>query len=374
MSSNKIKRFFCRFMLICSVTSFVFGNPFNLPVAAESPDGKSGINNGAIAKLHKIIAYGALAPSTQNAQMWKVKFLSDHVLLVMLDRNHALPRVDPENRESLISIGAFIENMVEAASAFGFQVSVQVLAQNAAATDIARLDFTPSTNDSIDADRILGNIANRHTLRIPYYRKALLDTDYTSLLTANHNCRYFPLGSREGQYLRTAVIDATRQQVFNDQKQQELAALIRFSKKEALAQKDGLTPEMMGISGLAKWFVSIFYNQKTVLGRSFRNQTIAAARKQAENCAGFIVLTSPDSSAESLLNAGRDLERLLIQATGLKIAVQPMSAPLEESPWRESVGSRIGLNGTAQMILRVGYVSDYGKPVSLRRDVTIVEP
>lgn len=356
------------FIFICGFLLFIACQPLFNPAQAES----SSAHNG-MAKLKAIIQYGALAPSTHNAQMWQLKILSEREIIVMRDQTRALPRVDPDHREAFISLGAFIENMVEAAPAFGLTASVQILASNPAATEVARITFRTQTSPA-NTGRVLENIKNRHTLRIPYLKKALSDQDLAAIFASSRYSAYFPLASREGQYLKTAIIESARQQVFNDPKQDELAGWIRFSKKEADAAQDGLTPEMMGLSGIVKWFVSVFYNRNTVLGRSFRNQTIAAARKQAENCAGFVILTSPDNSAESWLNAGRSLEEFLIKTTERKIAVQPMSSPLEESPWRESLGPEVGLTGTVQMILRIGYVNDFGKPVSQRREVVFVEP
>ncbi len=331
------------------------------------------IVNDNLRVINEIINYGAMAPSSHNAQMWQVKILSDHELIVMLDPNHTLPQVDPLNRESMISLGCFIENMVEAAPKYNLAANVRILAQNTADTEIAAVVFKPKTMDG-NWDKAIENIENRHTLRIPYLKKELTKPDLNRLKGVSQNSVYFPLNSREGQYLKEAIIQATKQQVADDAKQNELAGLMRFSKKEAAANKDGLTPEMMGLSGIAKWFVTTFFNQNTVLSKSFRKQTVSTVKKQAENCAGFIIISSPDQSIESLVNSGRTLEKLLLKATELKIAVHPLSAPLEESPWQEEIAGAIGIKQEVQMILRVGYVKDYGKPVSQRRAVTIIQP
>jgi hypothetical protein len=92
------------------------------PITAENTD-----NEDLKEKITKIINYGSLAPSTHNAQMWRVKIIAEDKIQVLLDPHHILPQVDPQNRESLISLGAFIENMVEAAPYFGLQPEVSIL-------------------------------------------------------------------------------------------------------------------------------------------------------------------------------------------------------------------------------------------------------
>jgi hypothetical protein len=327
---------------------------------------------GLSKEIIAIIRYGALAPSSHNAQMWKVKIVSEHEIIVMIDQAHILPEIDPGNRESLISLGAFIENIVESAPKYNLQAEVTILAQNSTVQEIAKIIFKPDDNGLGSKVQRVEALKNRHTIRAPFLTKELTEPDRDQLISTGQNLNYFPLGSVVGQSLKEAIIQSTRQQAANDKKQGELADWIRFSKKEAKRKKDGLTPEMMGLSGIAKWYVSAFFNHNSVLSKSFREQTVTTAKIQSENCAGFVILSSPDNSVESLVNAGRNLERFLISAAGMQIAVQPMSAPLEESPWKEEIGTRTGLIQPVQMLLRVGYVKNYGYPVSLRRNVSVI--
>ncbi len=346
-----------------------------LLILGNCPGSRAGAASGAdtvdpampmTQKLHEILNYGIAAPSSHNAQMWQAAIVSENEILVTLDPAHTLPQVDPNDREAFISLGAFIENMVEAAPRYNLAAAVRLLARQPGDKQIAKLSFAPQAGTPA-AMKAAENIKNRHTLRTPFLKTTLKEADLRRLLSLNRNIAYFPLGSAEGQYLQTAIVQATRQQVADDAKQRELAGMMRFSKKEAAAKKDGLTPEMMGLSGIAKWFVSTFFNHDTVMTPSFRKQTVNTVARQAQNCAGFFIVASPDDSAEALLNAGRTLEQLWIQATAMRIAVHPMSAPLEESPWQGTIASKLGIAGKIQMILRVGYVKDYGKPVSQRR-------
>lgn len=350
---------------------FIVFGVYSIYHVISMESGKS-TNIGLSPDIIEIINYGALAPSSHNAQMWKIKVISDHEIIVMLDQMHLLPQIDPGNRESLISLGAFIENIAESAPKYNLEAEVVILAQNPTDQAIARIVFKPDYNDSSSKIQMVENIKNRHTIRTPFLINELTGTDCSRLMGASPNLSYFPLRSTAGQYLKAAIVQSTREQVADNKKQVELADWIRFSKKEAERKKDGLTPEMMGISGIAKWYVSAFFDRNSVLSKSFREQTIAITKKQAENCAGFVTVSSPDNSVESLINAGRNLERFLNTATGMRIAVQPMSSPLEESPWKEELGPQIGLSQPVQMVLRVGYIKNYSHPVSKRRNIIII--
>jgi hypothetical protein len=328
-------------------------------------------NDNLEKKVRQIINYGSLAPSSHNAQMWKVKKVAADQIRVLIDQQHTLSQVDPENRETLISLGAFIENLALAAPYFGLQARVNIIARNSNDSEIAAVTFEPKTDQSLTRNG-LDNLKNRHTIRTAYLTQKLREQDVAWLKTFGTELHYFPLSGKEGQYLQTAIVQATRQQVAADNKQKELAGLFRFKKKEVEQTRDGLTPAGMGLKGIINWFVSTFFTRDTVMSKSFRNQTVSTVKKQVEKCSGFVVITAVDNSVAALVNSGRLLERFLIPATGRKLAVQPLSAPLEESPWREAVASKIGVDQTVQMILRVGYVKDYGHPVSKRREVPII--
>lgn len=65
--------------------------------------------------LKQILYYGTWAPNSHNAQMWKLRPLSDTAVEILYDTARGRPQVDPYHRESWISLGAFAENCIMAA-------------------------------------------------------------------------------------------------------------------------------------------------------------------------------------------------------------------------------------------------------------------
>ena len=88
----------------------------------------------AIEKLdpdgYKILYYASLAPSGHNSQPWFVKINSKLEWVVGSDANRFLKTVDGSNRETLLSLGAFVENLVQAEGAFGYAVETNVIAED----------------------------------------------------------------------------------------------------------------------------------------------------------------------------------------------------------------------------------------------------
>lgn len=348
--------------------------PHNIPLIAGHASGKSEVELSPA--LKEIISYGSSAPNSHNAQMWKIKVPSDQSLILAFDSAHLIPQVDPDNREALISLGAFLENMVSIAPKYDLQANVEIIAETNKDEEVALVSFTETTDEAAKNGALLKEelIKQRHTIRKPFEKRPLTTEDLSSLrsVDAYGHLIYFPLASTEGTYIAHALVDSMAKQVASDEKQKEFADYTRLSRKEANEKQDGITPAMMGLSGIKKWFVSTFFSKKTIMSSSFRQQTVDTVKNQASNSAGFLLICSTDQTVTSLVNTGRLLQKVWLQATANQIAVHPMSSVLEESPWREEINTELGIDQRIQMILRLGYVDDYGEPISKRRTVPIL--
>jgi hypothetical protein len=314
------------------------------------------------------IALASLAPSSHNTQPWKVRVLSDREVLVLLDQGRLLPAVDPERREALVSVGAFLENLALGAESQGLAASVEITIDDPAGTGVARVSFKPATVAG-DA-KILEALLARETFRGKLPSTPLPDETVQGLAaTAPSRWTFFPSGSPEGNWIREALAESNRLQASRDDAMEELAAWIRFSPGAVARHRDGLTTAGMSLPAPIRAFMALFFNGKSVTGHAFREAGVTKAREQAGSCAGFFVLASPDGSPRSAVQAGRELESFWIEAVRRGVAVQPMSQLLEESPWKEEAASRLGTGGTVQMVLRVGLAMSPPRPVSPRRSL-----
>jgi hypothetical protein len=91
---------------------------------------------------------------------------------------------------------------------------------------------------------------------------------------------------------------------------------------------------------------------------------------QAAEGAGFLVLCTESGGVPALLESGRRFARMALSVRERAIAAHPMSQALEEAPWRDTLAGDLGLPGSIQFVLRVGYVDHYPEPVSPRRPLT----
>jgi hypothetical protein len=308
-----------------------------------------------------LLDLASLAPSGHNAQPWAVNFASPDEWIIGIDRTRWLPAVDPDNRGALLSLGAFLENLILAASPLGYRVDYEVTANSRTDSGVLRVRLKASPlRESDDVKKI----EKRRSVRSNYLSGSLKGPDLDCAVSTP-GCLFFPRERAEGRFLADATIEANRKQAYRDDAQQELADCIRWSPADQSAFRNGLTPKMLDIDGIAGWYVGRFYGREHVLSKPFREQGVSRASKQAREGAGWLVLEGEDSNS-ALVEAGRSFERLCLDARERMIAVHPMSQILEEAPWRNCVARELGLDGKPQFVLRIGYRTSFPDPVSPR--------
>lgn len=332
----------------------------------DVPSGKIAISDDERAILY----FAALAPSGHNTQPWFVKYIEPYHWIIGNDKSRWLSGVDPTQRETILSIGAFLQNLEYAANNFGYSCQFTLLATSNQDENIMEVKLTKSTESS---KHEIEQIKNRRTIRSDYLNDVLKKDDVAYLINAEDEfIHYLPNTSKESQLLNEQTIEANRIQAYRDDAEKELADWIRFSSKDAISNCDGLTLASMEIEGITAWYLRNFYGKNDVMGNSFREKSIDSVRKQVAVSAGWLLITSRDNSTAALLETGKRFQRLLLKIRERNIAIHPMTQILEEETTGQTFHSSTGINGNVQFILRTGYVTNYPPPVSLRRSVDLI--
>jgi hypothetical protein len=316
---------------------------------------------------YEMLLLASLAPSGHNTQPWFVQRLEPYHWVIGNDKTRWLPAVDPTQRETVLSLGAFIQNLEYAAGAFGYECQWNLLAKTNQDERVMEVKLVKAaTKAAFDTQPI----SQRRTVRSGYLPDTLKPEDLKYIADgALQNLSYFHAASREAQWLNEQTIEANRLQTYREDAQRELADWIRFSSKEAARHRDELTTASMEIAGVAGWMVRNFYGKDDVLKIDFRERGLEKVKTQVSEGAGWLCLTSPNDAVATLLETGRRMERLFLRVRERGLALHPMTQILEEAATRRTLPQAIGLSEPVQFILRIGYLKDYPMPVSLRRSV-----
>lgn len=315
----------------------------------------------------EILYLASLAPSGHNTQPWLVKYIEPYHWVIGNDKSKWLPAVDPLQRETLLSIGTFIQNLEYAASHYGYYCQWDLLAKSNQDEEVIKVVLKKiSSKSSFD----ISQIKSRRTLRSGYTGSVLKKEDLKFIAGEDtEHLHYIPNTAKEHKWLNEQTIEANKTQSYRDAAQNELADWIRFSSKDARKYCDGLTAASMEINGLPGWFVRNFYSKANVMKNGFRDKNIDIVKEQVLQSAGWLIITSKGNSVLELLEAGKQMQRLFLHVRTKGIAMHPMTQILEESITNQAVNKTIGINEPIQFLIRAGYVNVYPEPVSLRRPV-----
>lgn len=310
----------------------------------------------------EILYLASLAPSGHNAQPWQIVIKDPQHWLIGSVKERWLPAVDPENRELVLSIGTFIENLVRAAGIVGYEVQLNVVGQDGYSSELVEVRLRESRASGLSAQAIRG----RRTIRKNLQSRSIKTEDVHYLVGSEQDrIFYYSLDSSIGIYLSQATVMANQAQIARDEAQVELAQWIRWSDQEARQNGTGLTPESMEMQGLVRWVAKNFLGKSAVMSKTFRSESLNLVQEQVKECAGWLIIRSGTSTLIDLLAAGRALQASWLRAYDRSIAFHPMTQILEEAVWKNELTNKLGYNDV-QFIVRIGYVGHYSQPVSLR--------
>jgi len=326
------------------------------------------MNGTDLHKLHNILYFASLAPSGHNSQPWMVRILDAENLIIKLDEKRLLPAVDPLARESLLSLGAFLENLMQAAEAQG--MTVQWTMDDSDEFPAIHVKLEVSNHNKEDAKLIHQRIAQRRTVKSNYLAKEIKRQDIDFILAdGKQYSSYIPANSNGSKKLNEIAVEAMREQCSRKEANTELAQWIRLKSEEAEKKRDGLTTESMEINGIAGWFVRNMMSRESLTSADFVNKGIEKTEQQVSRHGGWIVLNSKGKTSLDTLETGMMFERMVLKCREKSIAMHPMSQILEEQAAGKSFKQQFGFGENTQFILRVGYQKNYPDPVSLRRPV-----
>jgi len=315
----------------------------------------------------EILFLASLAPSGHNTQPWFVKYIEPYHWIIGNDKSKWLPAVDPNQRETILSIGTFLQNLEYAANNRGYSCQFKILAISNQDEDIVEVKLNKSGNaPKYDINKI----KQRRTVRSDFLHDVLKKEDVVYLMNGETDFfNFIPNTTKEYDWLNEQTIEANKGQSSRDDAQKELAEWIRFSSKDAEKYGNGLTTASMEIGGIPGWVLRNFYGKSDVMKKGFREKNIENVIRQVSQSAGWLLITSKDNSVASLLEAGQRMQRMFLNVRERSIAIHPMTQMLEEFSTNQTLHQLTGINGNVQFILRAGYLKEYPEPVSIRRPV-----
>ena len=150
-------------IVIAGVTYYLLSDKRNF-IRADSKSTET-IKIPLLPEEIEILFLSSLAPSGHNTQPWFIKYLEPFHWIIGNDKSRWLPGVDPTQRETILSIGAFVQNLEYAANNLGYNCQFSILATSNQDENIVDVKLTKATG-IIKYD--IQQIKRRRTVRSNY--------------------------------------------------------------------------------------------------------------------------------------------------------------------------------------------------------------
>lgn len=316
--------------------------------------------------MRRALSYAVLAPNPHNRQPWVVELKSDTEAVLICDLQRRLPATDPFDRQIVIGLGCFLELFELAATQDGYRAQIELFPEGASnerldARPIARLKLVKDTEAS--GDPLFPHVLSRRTNRSAYDITRSIPQDALQELTRAAGAATMVGSIGKGsqlQMLRTITRDALRDEILDPRAFQESIDLMRIGRAEIEANPDGIS--------LGGAFLEILNLVGVLTRETLANPQSDAfqigldmADEQAMTAMGHVWISTSGNSRLDQIGAGRSYLRVALSATGLGLAMQPMSQALQEypamQPHYESVHAILveGAGERVQMLARLGY-------------------
>jgi hypothetical protein len=323
----------------------------------------------------QIVAAATRAPSIHNTQPWRFVAGPDR-LDVYLDRERALPVLDPTGRQQIISCGSAVEFAVVALRAAGHEVAAELLGDDRDPDHLATVMVTGTREPSEEDRALAAAIERRHTVRAAFEPRALPAelVDRLQREAAVHDTWFKPITRSEEEVATVFLISRAEEMEQNDPAYlAELQSWIRTDPGSVDGVPVEAVPSDDPRTRPSNWLIRDFVVGQRGEQQLFRAADDPDAPPPDVERPTVVLMGTDDDDRYAWLLAGRALGRVLLRATAEGVAASPLTQALDWPATRSRMQSRLSLVGHPQMLLRMGYPPDTsGQAVSGRRPVADV--
>lgn len=262
----------------------------------------------------KIIAHGIKASSSHNLQPWLIKNINDKEVELYIDMDKDLSIVDSDHKQMLISHGTFIENYIQMAGVYGYEVNIDLIEPDFESEKplVANLLLNESDKkvDTISGSSISTSQGGKDLQLISIALEALEKSDLGLEFEMIED--KFDVEELQQWLVAGVKIESTHEEAMK-----ELLNVFRWTEYDKNNYRYGLT--LNNISSFEAMFIQPFMKYSKVTWESFGQQEIDNFNKRMDDEFVYIFIRSKESDYKSYINVGRAYQRLITSGTGFTI-------------------------------------------------------
>lgn len=296
------------------------------------------------------LSYALLAPNAHNRQPWLIGLEGEDTVTLWRDKERELPETDPLQRQLVISLGCFLEQMRIAAAECEVDVT---------------LDIYPDGEDgpaaiatfggSAERDPLFAAIMDRRSCKEPFEDRQV-DINLINALAPYATMYTAPSKVTE---IKDLTWQAWLTEAYHAPTQHESVELMRFGKAEINANPDGIDLGGPFLESLMVSGILTREDQTDVESSGFK-QGVDLYDTMLHATPAYAVITTSGNTRHEQIEAGRRWIRLNLATTMAGLSLHPVSQALQEFPemaehYEKAHGLLAGDGETVQMLGRLGY-------------------
>lgn len=302
------------------------------------------IGSSDIAKF--ALQFGILAPSVHNTQPWKFE-IQNKQIFVIKESARVLTVGDPTGRETWISLGCCVQNIVFALQSFGIRPEVTI--DDEAAGKI-KIHWTNEPAKLVCKDKgILKSMLARQSYRFPFTNEAIEQRTLIDLEKSWKKAGTTIKTSEDPKIIQAtagmssqAISAAMNRKDFS----QETLDLLHGSGTRGFT---GIPAKALGISTYSLQIQKL-KNQINSVAKSEQSKEF----KLLSNAAAVAYVFSKGDVPKYWLDAGRAYESLALRATSLGIAHSTHAAMVEGPEYHKEAAELFNTQGRLLAVVRLG--------------------
>lgn len=287
-----------------------------------------------------VCRYGLLAPSVHNIQPWQMSW-NGRRLTIAPDPQHRLEAGDPTGRQTWISLGCIVENLVLAAGAAGLK------SRSIPRDDQVELEFQTGAKPS--ETWVLEAMRERRSDRSAFARQAVSSDQLEQIERAWQSPDILVKASSDRQLIET-VAALTGQGIALalslPEFRNELADLMR---PNWTSRGDGLVGKTLLHGALS----SLWQPLRFRFGQPAASES-RLERQRVLDSGALVLLFSRGDTQPFWLEAGRAYERCALEITRLGLAQSTTAAAVEAPDFHKDIEKALGTEHRLQAIIRIG--------------------
>ena len=271
---------------------------------------------------------------------------TDQGVEVRADREHGVSPLDPEGREMTIGAGAFLFNLRVGAAYFGIRCDVAYLPEAEDSDLLARVRLAPGGGHEPDLSGLFPSLARRpdgRRLEADPVSEDVLDSLAATARKGPARVR-FVMDAAARAEIAALVAEGDRSLFADPGFRYELGARARPPAARGPAGRDGFLPVPDLFSSLSPWYLSSFDLGGLQAQRDFRVASEAP----------MLAVVHAEETPSAWLAAGEEVERVVLAAARLGVAVSFLNQPIEVRALRAALRTLLSLTDWPQLLLRLG--------------------